>query len=381
VGGLAASTSTGALLDRHDVAERRKFRSVREAAKRAMKAQSDRFGVTTEVLEDMSVPDCGLDERGKRVFDYGARQFTLHFDEAYAVRVCEVETGKVHRSLPRARKSDDERAVGRAKAEFSQLKRDVTAAVRVQRARLDRSLVHGRRWRREHWETYVMRHPLVRHLTCGVIWGVFDRDGVRQATFRVSTELELFGMDDEPMLLPHGAIIGAVHPLHFTDAERAGWGEQLAAYEVAQPIEQLERGVHRVDEKQASRRAFEYFTTGDPNPLLDSGALRGMMKRREWTKGFAQWWDGERTEGRVMYAYRQFPKQGWTAFVELSPGLDAVDYKQDEPQRIERVTFVSGIYKDHRSTPAMMMEVDSVVFSEVMRDVQDMRTLEVTEGE
>src|SRR5262249_60700356 len=72
---LRAIGSAAALMQLHSLAQRVPSPSLREKAAGMMEAIARDRGLSRAELEDRVVPDCGLDERGSRVFDFGPRQF------------------------------------------------------------------------------------------------------------------------------------------------------------------------------------------------------------------------------------------------------------------------------------------------------------------
>ncbi len=77
VNALALSPVSEALLKVDGIASKFKFRQVKAAAAKALEFAAGQLGITREELSDRIVPDLGFNERMERVFDYGARSFTV----------------------------------------------------------------------------------------------------------------------------------------------------------------------------------------------------------------------------------------------------------------------------------------------------------------
>jgi hypothetical protein len=72
---LRAISSDTALMQLNGIAQKLKFKGLKQKATEFMEAIAKDKGLTRNQLEDRIVPDCDLDERGSRVFDFGSRQF------------------------------------------------------------------------------------------------------------------------------------------------------------------------------------------------------------------------------------------------------------------------------------------------------------------
>ncbi|WP_197523551.1 WGR domain-containing protein, partial [Actinokineospora pegani] len=69
-----------ALMHLNGIANKVKFKGLKERAEEKMRAVAERIGLSSEQLADRLVPDLGLDTDGSMVLDYGPRKFTVGFD-------------------------------------------------------------------------------------------------------------------------------------------------------------------------------------------------------------------------------------------------------------------------------------------------------------
>ena len=72
---LRAIGSDTALTALNGIAQKLKFKGLKQKAQEMMEGIAQARGLTREQLADRVVPDCGLDARGSRAFDFGPRQF------------------------------------------------------------------------------------------------------------------------------------------------------------------------------------------------------------------------------------------------------------------------------------------------------------------
>lgn len=74
---LILNGSNEAFMIVDSISRKFKFRQVKDAATRALKAASELIGIDMEELSDRIVPDLGFDARGEQIFDYGDRKFIV----------------------------------------------------------------------------------------------------------------------------------------------------------------------------------------------------------------------------------------------------------------------------------------------------------------
>ena len=74
-----------------------------------------------------------------------------------------------------------------------------------------------RRWSLENFQLFLVEHPLVRHLTRRLIWGVYSAENQLLACFRVAEDNSSSTADDDLFTLPEGDIsIGTPHVLEIS---------------------------------------------------------------------------------------------------------------------------------------------------------------------
>ncbi|RRD52074.1 DUF4132 domain-containing protein [Buchananella hordeovulneris] len=282
---LANVASELALSQISGIAAKVKFAAIKKRAGEAMEEIAAARGLSRDELEDRILPTGGLDARGQRHFDYGARRFVAYLTpEAKLVfRLLDEQerpTGKVLTSLPKPNKSDDADRAAAARDEAKVLKKTVTTLAKLQVERFERALVTQRRWAAADFTNYIAAHPLLAGLLAGLIWAVWDGDTLR-ATGRLE-EGQLVDRDDEPLQLGDLHVTLA-HPLDLDEATRAGWAEVLADYELTTPFKQLDRPVYALPTGQGD----DFFLQGLPTAPIAAAKLVGAATKRGWQRGAA----------------------------------------------------------------------------------------------
>ncbi len=319
-------------------------RRARAAAAENLSAAAAERGLTSEQLEDRTVPDLGL-YAGGPVLDYGPRQF--RFALAPDLRPgAKDDRGRLHAALPTPRKTDDPLLVAEARESFRLLKAQAAEVVAAVCQRLERGLVHQRRWAADDFGRFLVRHPLTGAVARRLVWGRFAPDGSLAGTFRVTEEGEYAGPDDRPAAVAANDQVGLVHPVQMTADERTAWAERFADYEVVPPFPQLARPVFDLTEAEAAAVEVMRFNA---KQVPYGRAITKAVKEHGWT--------------RRDSAVRPFPAAGVTAVVKLS-GWDKVE--------VHGCIFLprvdaNAVYDPKQAVP--LGQVDPVARCEVFADL------------
>ncbi len=325
---LAIGTDV-ALMHLNGIAQKVKFKGIKQHAHERIEQLADTLGLTREQLADRLVPDLDLDPDGTMVLDYGPRRFTVGFDEALKPFVKD-ESGARKKALPKPGAKDDAALAVPAEARFKLLKKNVRSLASIQIARLRTAMVVGRRWTAADFDAYLVKHPLLVHLVRRLVWGVYD-DGRLVSSFRVTEDSTLASYEDDEIEIDAGASVGVAHPIELPPHEAAAWGELFTDYELLQPFPQLGRPVHHLtDDEKRARHIERHKGTVVPATRFLSLMSRG------WERGEAQ--DG----GAVLWLALPLPDgvhevRLWIGDVGLWIGMGAA---QDQDPTFDGVTIV-----------------------------------------
>lgn len=285
-----------ALMNLNGIAEKLKFKGLQEKAREKIAALAEARGLTPEELADRLAPDLDLDERGGLNLVFGERRFRAGFDEFLKPWVKDA-TGNRLKDLPKPNKSDDAELSAEAVKQWAALKKDARAVASLQITRLENMLSTSRRAAPDVFWTFFASHPLIRHLTQRLVWGVYEDSDPRtppKTIFRVADDLSVTDANDDTLDLDFSAdasgLIGLVHPLHLPPGGLDAWGALFGDYEIAQPFPQLGREIHELTEAEKATWEISRFD----GLKVESPRLRGMGSRG-WSLGSPQdggaiWW-------------------------------------------------------------------------------------------
>ena len=355
--------SDTALMQLSGMAQKLKFKGLKQKAALFVDEIAKEKGMTRAELEDRVIPDCGLDEMGRREISFGTRKFDFVLGGDLKPMVRD-DKGKVRPNPPKPGVNDDAKIANESLAQWKLAKKQIKEVAVLQSARLEQAMVCARRWSVDDFETLLVRHPLMTHLVQKLIWGSFDKNGKRQALFRVTEERDYADAADNAVTLAKANAVGIVHPLELNEKEKAPWGEILGDYEIISPFPQLGRSVYAIEVAEKKATELKRFH----GIKLYAPTLVFTLEKLGWIRGEAM--DG----GCFDELSKQFPAYGVTAVVGFE-GIVGMGYiEPEEMLTTETVHFCKGMrkpsgYRWDKSKKFKLGEVPELVASEVMADL------------
>ena len=361
---LAAIGSDIALMQLNGIAQKLKFKALQERAKEKIANIAESRELTVAELEDRLAPDLGLDDNGSLLLDFGPRQFTVSFDETLKPFVRDASGSRL-KDLPKPNKSDDELQANNAVNRYKLLKKNARTIAAQQVARLESAMCLRRRWSLENFQLFLVEHPLVRHLTRRLIWGVYSAENQLLACFRVAEDNSSSTADDDLFTLPEGDIsIGTPHVLEISPTDAAAFGQLFADYELLPPFRQLDRNSYALTE--AERNASEL--TRWAGRKCPSGRVMGLANKG-WIKGEPQ--DG----GWIGWMIK--PLGRWSLIMEIDEGF-AVGMSPAElsaEQLLSKLWLWEGKaerygWGSNSTQEAQFSVIDAITASELINDIE-----------
>jgi predicted DNA-binding WGR domain protein len=364
---LRAIGTDGALMQLSGIAQKVPFKALKQRANECMEAIAAEKGLTKAELEDRVVPDCGLDPRGRRVFDFGPRQFVFALGPELKPMLRDDE-GRLRDDLPKPGAKDDASKALAAVEEWKLLKKQIREAAKIHVARLEQAMVTGRVWKRSDFESLIVNHPLLTHIARRLLWCGLDAERRLLGLFRVTDERDYADGGDAPLSLEGFLLVGLVHPLRLSSEEAECWGRVFGEYEILAPFTQLGRVVHRLEpgeEKQDRLARFEGLKLPAPSLVFT-------LEKLGWSRGEAM------DAGCFCEHSKQYPGGSVTAVIAYdgTVGMGYID--ASETLTVSNVHFVRGLrppegYEGASEKGMRLGDVDPVVLSEVMHDLAVLR--------
>ncbi|MEV4132970.1 DUF4132 domain-containing protein [Dactylosporangium sp. NPDC049742] len=392
---LAGIGSDLALAHLSGIAQKAKFKGLKERAAEKVAEVAASLGLTEEQLADRLVPDLGLDASGSLLLDYGPRQFVVGFDEQLKPYVT-ADGGAPRKDLPKPGARDDQELAPAAYQRYTGLKKDVRTIAADQIRRLEAAMVSQRSWTAASFQDHVVAHPLLRHIARRLVWtatlppaepsagatavgaadggmttlGVADGgvtafrvagDGV--TAFRVAEDGTFADAADDSYTLPPTAAVALAHPV-LLGADLPAWVSLFADYEILQPFAQLGRTVHTLTASERASTSLARFT----DLKVPTKTLLG-LERRGWQRGEPQ------DAGVQCWIWRPAPNNR-AIVIDLDPGIPIGAHDIFTDQELRTVWL-----NDHpwgtwtpRTLTRTFDVLDPVTASEMLRDLTEVLT-------
>jgi hypothetical protein len=362
---LSAIATDTALMQISAIAQKVKYKSLKQKAEECMTAIAQARSLSREQLDDRIVPSCGLNSQGTRIFEYGARQFQVVFGGEMQPKIRDAE-GKLKPNLPKPKASDDATLAEQAIADWNVLKQQIQSIAKTQSDRLEKAMIMQRRWHLEDFETYLVQHPLMTNLAQRLVWGLYDASGFF-TSFRVTEDRTYANAHDETLRLPipssthppiHPSTIGLLHPAQISQELRNTWGELFSDYELIQPFRQLSRTVFSLEPDEAESDVLNRFQGAEVSAMI----VAAILEKTGWQSTM-------NPNKRLHCHCKPFAVANITAVIEHPSGT-YFGYDSGGV-RLGACFFLPSLYPnlDWQQEKRVLREVDPVVMSEVLRNL------------
>jgi hypothetical protein len=348
---LAEIGSEIALVHLNGIAQRVKFKALKERAEEKIEEVAGGLGLSREQLADRLVPDFGLDDDSSMVLDYGSRRFVVGFDERLKPYVAD-ENGKRRTDLPPPGARDDAEQAPAARKRFADLKKDVRTVAGDLIQRLETAMVARRGWTAAEFTGLFVQHRLTWHVARRLVW--VSADGTQ---FRVAEDRTLADVADAAITMP-GEPVRIAHPLDLTGTLEA-WSGVFADYEILQPFPQLGRPVYTLteEERASSRLArFEGIT-------VPARTVIG-LERLGWARETPQ-------DAGIQGSISRPAGPGRFVVIGLDPGIAVGDPDMFPEMRLDSISVTDRAdgYAPRGTRPLLFGELDPVTASEVIAEL------------
>lgn len=350
---LAEIGSEVALAHLNGIAEKVKFKGLKARAQEKVASIAAQLGLSREQLADRLVPRLGLDDAASLTIDYGARTFTVGFDEQLKPYVVDSD-GKRRKDLPKPGARDDQELAPAEHQRFAALKKDVRTIAADQIHRLEAALIVQRSWTAAEFRDLLAGHPLLWHIVRRLVWITDSGD-----SFRLAEDRTLATVEDDEFTLPDDAQVRLAHPVTLGTDVVVAWGEVFADYEILQPFQQLGRPVHPLEPGQSLDVVLKQFFGLE----MQVGKLLGLTKRG-WVRGQPQ------DAGVECWITRPLPNGG-AVVASLEPGIAVGIVNEFPDQKFTELWYSPSGHGDWSAPKGVShtTELDPVTASELLAEL------------
>ncbi len=343
-----------------------KYPKVRTRIDAALNEAAAAAGITRGALDEITVPDHGLDAQGQLAFAIGGGQaiLTLTGNRDTDIRWISPE-GKPLKA-PNTPMKDDKEAMKQVRAAAKEIETDLaTQIIRLQRLYLD-----DRRWSLADWRSAYLDHPLMGRLTRHLLWWV-ERDGVARAA--LPQDATLTDITGQPVPT-EGATIRLWHPIDAEPADVLAWRDRIEALGLVQPFAQIWREIYRLTDAERTTGTYSNRWAGH---ILKQHQAMTLARLTGWTVTHRMWVDVENDEPwHILLPTHRLVADYWVEGAgdpDDPERLDSNAYVYVTSDRVafsrvaEGAALRDSAHGPARAEPVPLTDVPPLVLSEVMR--------------
>jgi hypothetical protein len=372
---LGSMASPGGLAQLSILKAKIKGTSPQKVIAGAIDLAAKRSGISSEQVQELSVPAYGLDANGVRTYDFGDAITRVVIVGSGVEQVWE-RNGERIAAAPKELKAARAAEV----KEVEQTVKDIRKMLLAQRDRIDGLYLSPRKWSLSAWRQRYLDHPIVGAVARRLIWKFSKGD---RAESGIWLEGRIVGRDGKQLdWLEDSAVVEVWHPISASTEVVLAWRQWLAAHEVQQPFKQAHREIYPLTDAERATRTYSNRYAAH---ILRQHQFHALCGARGWKNALRLMVDSE-----LPPATRQLPQWGLRAefWVEgigdvhdtnetgtyLYLTTDQVRFYRSDALQTKAHARGGGYSTPRRNNrgnaePVPLDQVPELVFSEIMRDV------------
>ena len=339
------------------VSRRYRTASVQEKARVLVQEIAERNGWSQEQLADRTIPNAGLDDTGTLTLQYGERVFTVVLDAAMKTELRNAD-GKVVKTLPEPRQTDDEALIKAAKSQLSAHKKELKQVIELQTARLFEAMCAGRAWPQSEWREHLQRHPIAGRLIQRLVWLELDGQGQVRTSLRATEDGSLIDTRDDEIELAPDSVLRLAHA-SLADAETiAAWVRHFKDYKIAPLFPQMTRVTPALDLRDDAGRDVTEIRAR-LGWISDAFTLRGAFTKLGYQRAQAE-------DGGFFYQYtKDFSSVGVRVAIEFSGNTLP---EENVPAALKTLSFENSNARNWNERILPLGKVPPVLLAEAYSD-------------
>lgn len=344
----------------------------------ALEIAAKRIGITSEEIEEMSVPTYGLEEVGLRRDDFGEAVSELRVDGSDVEQVWARKDAKRLASAPKAVKEKYSEEL----KEISQAVKDIRNMLPAQRDRIDNLFLMQKMWSYATWQARYINHPLIGTIARRLIWKFTKGD---KATSAIWFDGQLLNRDHQPVdWIDDSTTVELWHPINVESDTVLEWRQWLMEHEIRQPFKQAYREIYLLTDAERNTRVYSNRYAAH---ILRQHQFNSLCAAKGWKNALRLMVDDMFPPATKVLPQWGLRAEYWIEGIGDQYGTDTNEtgtylYLTTDQVRFYRVDAVEnrahaggGGYSAQRwfgrgnAEPLPMEEIPPLVFSEIMRDV------------
>lgn len=347
-----------------------KFGTAQKEIEKAFTAAAARENLPRDEIEELAVPSYGLEEVGRREETFGDYRAELVVDGSSAALRWSKDD-KALKSVPAAVKKEHAGAFKELQAAV----KDVAAMLPAQRERLDGLFLARKTWPLAVWRERYLDHPLVGTIARRLIWSFAQKSKTVEGIWH---DQQVVDADVKQLKLAADAAVALWHPIGRPMDDVLAWRDWLERREVVQPFKQAHREVYPLTTAERQTRTYSNRFAAH---VLRQHQFHALCAARGWKNKLRLLVDDTYPPAQRLLPAWNLRAEFWVEGAGDNFGTDTNDagaflYLTTDQVRFYPLAAASseahasgGGYQPASDDPLPLEAIPSLVFSEVMRDV------------
>jgi Domain of unknown function (DUF4132) len=322
-----------------------------KTVEKAITALAEARGISAGEVEEIGLPDYGLDADGGLEVAVGPAIAVLTV-EGSALSTSWLAADRHELSGPPAAVKDGHADALKA---FKASAKEIDETLKAQRLRLERLYLDDRTWSLAIWRARYLEHPLVANFTRRLIWS-FEIDGRWVAGLAEADEIR----DVAGAALPlnkDGVRVRLWHPMQSDTAQVLAWRRRLLELGITQPFKQAHREIYVLTDAE---RETEVYSNRFAGHIVAQSQFRALTQTRGWKcPAYGAWDNGGGHPSKQLHGHG----------LQIEYWIEPVEDTMTETYQFRHLATEQVRFTRPDGSAVRLDQVDPVVFSELMRDV------------
>lgn len=357
---LSSLATNSAIAQLGRLQSRAKHVSTRKQITRAFERAADNAGMSPDDLVELGVPRFGLTEPGR--YSQPVGQFTaelvLHANRKTGLTWVRPD-GKTQKTIPSAVKSEHAEAL----KDLKKRAKDIDSLMPSIRARVEQLARSPRRWSITDFRARFLDHPVVGVVARRLIWNLHRNGETIPAAWK---ENKFVDCDDNVVAVDENTTeITFWHPMQSEPRHVLRWRDWIEANEYRQPFKQAHREVYILTDAE---RTTEIYSNRFAAHIIRQHQFAALCHQRGWRFNLQGDWDSWNAPVIDLPQHRlrvEFIVEPLETFNQTTDNLIYTHLATDQVRFFQRMDDS----QPDAFAPVALEEIDPLVFSETMRDV------------
>jgi len=340
---------------------------------KTIEAVAARAQLTVDDLEEMSVPDFGL-ENGFIECEFDNVQLRIEIVGNRANWQW-TKDGKAVKSVPTHVKQEFAPELKELKTTVAELEKTLTA----QKERLDNLLRIEKTWDFATWQQRYLQHPLMQLVTQRLIWNFKSGEETHSA---LPQNGSFIGNDGRKLTIDENAEVSLYHPLFDSTQNILQWRAFIEENSIKQPFKQAHREIYLLTDAERNTRTY---SNRFASHIVKQHQFNSLCAARRWKNQLHLMVDDDYPPPTKLWPKHNIRAEYWVEGIGEDYGTDTTEAGSYLRLTTDQVRFYriadsenrvhaggggySVGYNQQPAEPLPLEEIPPLVFSETMRDV------------